>query len=57
MAIIVTFSISEELFLCSFQDMLYLRTCSLVEYEDANRNLDKAKPHKRVAVSKPFIHI
>ncbi len=26
------------------------RNCLLIEYEDANRALDKAKPHKRSAV-------
>ncbi|XP_052280581.1 sorting nexin-5-like isoform X1 [Dreissena polymorpha] len=31
----------------SVKDMLFRRTCLLVEYEDANRALDKAKPAKR----------
>ena len=31
--------------------MLFRRTCLLVDYEDANRALDKAKPAKRQAVS------
>ncbi|KAJ8311257.1 hypothetical protein KUTeg_011192 [Tegillarca granosa] len=30
-------------------EMLFRRTCSLVEYEDSNRNLDKAKPNKQQA--------
>ena len=32
------------------KEMHYRRTCLLVEYEDANRALDKAKPHKKSAV-------
>ena len=38
-------------FLQYLQEMHYRRTCLLVDYEDANRTLDKAKPHKRAAVS------
>ncbi|XP_046574369.1 sorting nexin-32-like [Haliotis rubra] len=33
----------------SIKDMLLRRTCLLVEYEDANKALDKAKPLKRQA--------
>lgn len=31
--------------------MLYRRTCLLVEYQEANKALDKAKPQKKAAVS------
>lgn len=31
----------------SVREMLFRRTCLLVDYEDANRMLEKAKPHKR----------
>ncbi|KAJ8298040.1 hypothetical protein KUTeg_024571 [Tegillarca granosa] len=31
------------------KEMLFRRTCLLVEYEDSNRNLDKAKPNKQQA--------
>lgn len=33
----------------SLKDMLFRRTCLLVDYEDANKALDKAKPAKRKA--------
>jgi len=33
----------------SVKDMLFKRTCILVDYEDANKALDKAKPAKRQA--------
>ncbi|XP_053399592.1 sorting nexin-5-like [Mercenaria mercenaria] len=33
----------------SIRDMLFRRTCLLVDYEDANKALDKAKPAKRKA--------
>ena len=39
-----------NILLCFRQDMHYRRTCLLVEYEDANRALDKAKPQKKAAV-------
>lgn len=35
----------------SQQEMLFQRTCLLVNYEDATRALEKAKPLKRQAVS------
>ena len=31
--------------------MLFKRTCLLVDYEDASKALEKAKPNKRQAVS------
>ncbi|XP_064606102.1 sorting nexin-5-like [Liolophura sinensis] len=33
----------------SLKEMLYRRTCLLVQYEDANKALEKAKPQKRQA--------
>lgn len=39
----------------SVKDMLFRRTCLLVDYEDANRALEKAKPAKRKAVSLKFL--
>lgn len=33
------------------QEMLFRRTCKLVELESARRNADKAKPVKKAAVS------
>ena len=33
------------------KEMLFRRTCLLVDYEQSNRNLDKAKANKRDAVS------
>ncbi|KAI1296856.1 Sorting nexin-5 [Halotydeus destructor] len=33
------------------QEMLHRRTCLLVDYENANRSLDKAKPHKKESIS------
>jgi len=41
--------------MCCWQDMLFRRTCLLVDYEDANRALDKAKPAKRKAVCHHYI--
>lgn len=38
-------------FLQSEKDMLLQRTGLLIEYEKSNRNLDKAKPNKKEAVS------
>ena len=35
--------------------MLYRRTCLLVDYEDANKSLDKAKPQKRASVSQSLL--
>ena len=33
------------------REMLFSRTCLLIEYENANRILDRAKPNKRQVVS------
>lgn len=33
------------------QEMLFRRTCKLVELESARRNVEKAKPVKKAAVS------
>lgn len=38
-------------FLCPMQEMLFRRTCKLVELEAVKRNAEKAKPVKKAAVS------
>ena len=41
---------NHQLFKTFLQEMHFRRTCLLVEYEDANRALDKAKPQKKSSV-------
>ncbi len=38
-----------------FKDMLYRRTCLLIDYEESNKALDKAKPHRKAAVSFSYL--
>lgn len=45
-----------DLLCLSLQEMLFRRTCLLVAYEDSNKDLSKAKPQKREAVSRKYFH-
>lgn len=38
-------------YLINEREMLFSRTCLLIDYENANRSLDRAKPNKRQSVS------